>query len=103
MTSKLLVHMPVDGPHGNPEFLRQVRRRLPILVHIPDFPDLVRRQLVVALWTPLEFFHVPQGDQPIPAHFDSGQPFIPNQRKYALRRNAQDFTGLLGGEVIHTQ
>lgn len=101
ITSKLLIHVPVDGPHGDFELLRQFQGCLAILGHVSDFPDLVRGQLVVSLRTFLEFFQIPHGDQPVPAKLNGRKPFISNQNKHALRSNAQDFTGLSGGEIIH--
>jgi hypothetical protein len=49
MTSKLLVHMPVNGPDRDFELLREICRRFAILGHVSDFLDLVRRQLIVSL------------------------------------------------------
>ena len=101
MTSKLLVHMPIDGSHRDLKFLCQFQGRPAILGHVSDFLDLVRCQLIVSLRAFLKFFQILHGDQPIPAKFNGGQSSVFNQGKYALRSNAQDFTGLLGGELIH--
>ena len=101
MTSKLPVHMPVNGPDRDFELLREICRRFAILGHISNFLDLIRRQLIVSLRAFLEFFQILHGDQPIPAKFNGGQSSVFNQGKYALRSNAQDFTGMLGGELIH--
>lgn len=101
MKFDLLVHMPVDRSHGYIEFLRQIERRFPILSHITNLLDLVRCELVIALRTFFEALQILHGDQPVPADLDGRQAFITNEGKYALWRNAQDFTGLLRCEKVH--
>jgi len=88
MISKLLIHMPIDGPHRYLELLCQIRGCLPFLGHVSNFLDLVRRQLIVALRTFLEFVQIVHGDQPIPADLDCRQPSMVNQGKYALGGDA---------------
>lgn len=65
--SKLFIHVPVDGSHRDIEFPGEIKGRLPILGHVPDFLDLVGCQLVVALRPFLEPVEITHGDQPIPA------------------------------------
>jgi len=62
MTSQLPVHMPVDGSHRDLKLPGQFQGRPAILGHVSDFPDLFRRQLVIALWTLLEFFQILPGN-----------------------------------------
>lgn len=102
MTMNLFIHMSVDGSHRDLEFTRQLQGRRAIFRHVADRADLLRIQFEIPLRTFLKLFKILPGDQPVAADLGGRQASLPDERQHPLGADAQEFAGLLGGEVIHT-